>query len=668
MIANTRQVHDLSNLASRNGNSTNTFKLPLTALNKELLGWPEDVNSFSDIPYSRIEALHIIDGQHQSGYLHLDGIEGDFANCVFYSGNSDFFDKLGDKKLNDLKLTDLDTYWNIDGLTPNVFSTKNNTTGVLWPIIEWGADDQNYRTLPVDELRVNPKTLRPAIFTHTLMQKIAIETGYTLIGDFLTDTRYLAEFIPVVENEPKHSDIWNDGQDFTGTMNTPITTNLASGQTGIVTYDLDNTTDLGGNFTSFYYRCPASGKYSLKLGVDLLNTTGRPVTAVIDLIYRDNALNDVIILSTTTVTLPNVTAEILIQTEVDCLQGNDLYPVITFTNNSGVDPEDVESNVVFDVFDIQDTVISYGNLFECTGNMPEMSLKDFVKALVERYNLVIHSDVSAQVIELIPFREIYYNTPVDWTDKLDISSKKIDFHPEFFAQENQFKWQSEKNNPPGYADGSLLIGDTTLSKQVVSIQQPFAPSLDVKRFEGVNVMQIPLLNFDEISVTAGSAPAIAEPGEIILSNVTPLVGQGLGFNLNFNKVINVTYKVTTVKPRIGYINNAFLTGDLIYDDGATTAQASTTDPFTYFIDEDQLFNFSFQDSGTSGIVSLMDNYRELSFTLEKFKKITVPMNLKAVDAMGFDFKRPIQLHDGMYYCNKIVYTPDRLTQVELIKL
>jgi hypothetical protein len=657
VIALTLQVHDLTNLESRDGNYSNSIKLPLTSLNKGLLGFANDVNSYSDIPYTRISAQLHVNGIVQSGFLQLDGVDGDFANVVFFSGNSGFFEAMGDKKLNDLDLSDFDSYWNIVGTTPNTFSTKNNTSGVVWGIVEYGTDEV-YRTL-TNALIVNPKTLRPCLYVHSIMQKILELTGFEMQGDFLTDNRYLAEIVPIVTNEPKHSDAWNAGQTFSGTLNTPITTHLDPSQTAIVTYSLDDTLDPGNNFTSFYYRFPASGLYSADVSVDLLNTTGRPVSALVELVYRDNPSNNVSIIQSETVNLPDTTTNILLQTNIDCLAGNDLYTVITFTNLSGVDDENVESNIVFEVFNITDTIISYTNLFEINGNMPEMTLKEFVKSLAQRYNLLFKADVVSQVITVLTYDEVYNATPLDWTDRLNVGGRKLDFHPAFFGQNNQFRWADETNNPVDYANGQLLINDEILSKAIVSIQQPFAASLDVIRFDNVSVSQIPLLEYDEISVSSGDAPAIAAANQVIIYNVTPNILNTLGFQTS------AVYKLTTVKPRLLYVFLTIMSDELVYDDGTNTAQDSNPEPLTKFWN-DTPYNLTFVDNESG----LIDNYISLAFSFGRFKKLTVLMNLTAIDALTFAFDRTITINPyGRFYVNKINnYQPNKLTEVELIKV
>jgi hypothetical protein len=291
--------------------------------------------------------------------------------------------------------------------------------------------------------------------------------------------------------------------------------------------------------------------------------------------------------------------------------------------------------------------------------MPEITLKEFVKSLAQRYNLLFKADVVSQVITVLTYDEVYNSTPLDWTDRLDVGGRKVDFHPAFFGQNNQFRWADETNNPVDYANGQLLISDEILSKAIVTIQQPFAASLDVIRFDNVSVSQIPLLEYDEISVSSGDAPAIAAANQVIIYNVTPNILNTLGFQTS------AVYKLTTVKPRLLYVFLTIMSDELVYDDGTNTAQDSNPEPLTKFWN-DTPYNLTFVDNESG----LIDNYISLAFSFGRFKKLTVLMNLTAIDALTFAFDRTITINPyGRFYVNKINnYQPNKLTEVELIKV
>jgi hypothetical protein len=649
VIALTLQVHDLTNLESRDGNYSNSIKLPLTALNRELLGFANDVNSFSNIPYTRIDAQLHVNGIVQSGFLQLDNIDGDNANVVFFSGNSGFFEAMGDKKLNDLDLSDFDSYWNITGTTPNTFSTKTNTSGVVWGIVEYGTDEV-YKTL-TNAFLVNPKTLRPCLYVHSLMEKILEFTGFEMQGDFLTDSRYLTEIVPIVTNEPKHSEAYNENLKFDAykTVNQTITA-----LSDLVTFP-NIINDPFGLFDGTYYTADSSGTYSFRLIFKYVELTVLPPMwpkFVINKMDNGGVVTEIASYQT-----DGTDTNIFLTLEyenLELLQGEKVFIKVFLIDNINV-----LTGSNFSAVNVTDTIINYTNLFEINGNMPEMTLKEFVKSLSQRYNLLFKADVVSQVITVLTYDEVYNALPIDWTGRLDVGARKIDFHPAFFGQTNQFRWADETNNPEDYANGQLTIADEVLSKALITIQQPFAASLDVIRFDNVSVSQIPLLEYDEISVSSGDAPAIAAANQVIIYNVTPNILNTLGFQTS------AVYKLTTVKPRILYVVPTVMTEELVYDDGVNSAQDSNTEPLTKFWN-DVAPNLTFVDNEDG----LIDNYTTLAFSFGRFKKLTVLMNLTAIDALTFAFDRTITISPyGRFYVNKINnYQPNKLTEVELIKV
>ena len=108
-----------------------------------------------------------------------------------------------------------------------------------------------------------------------------------------------------------------------------------------------------------------------------------------------------------------------------------------------------------------------------------------------------------------------------------------------------------------------------------------------------------------------------------------------------------------------------MTEELVYDDGVNSAQDSNTEPLTKFWN-DVAPNLTFVDNEDG----LIDNYTTLAFSFGRFKKLTVLMNLTAIDALTFAFDRTITISPyGRFYVNKINnYQPNKLTEVELIKV
>jgi hypothetical protein len=483
------------------------------------------------------------------------------------------------------------------------------------------------------------------------MQKILELTGFEMQGDFLTDNRYLTEIVPIVTNEPIHSQAYNENLKFDAykTVNQTVTA-----LSDLVTFP-NIINDPFNLFDGTYYTADSSGTYSFRLIFKYVELTVMPPMWPKFVINKmDNGGNVTEIASyQTDGTDTNVFLTLEYQ-NLQLLQGEKVFVKVFL-----IDDINVLTGSNFSVVGVTDTIINYSNLFEINGNMPEMTLKEFVKSLAQRYNLLFKADVVSQVITILTYDEVYNATPLDWTDRLDVGGRKVDFHPAFFGQNNQFRWADETNNPVDYANGQLLISDEILSKAIVTIQQPFAASLDVIRFDNVSVSQIPLLEYDEISVSSGDAPAIAAANQVIIYNVTPNILNTLGFQTS------AVYKLTTVKPRLLYVDLTVMSDELVYDDGTNTAQDANAEPLTWFWN-DSAYNLTFVDNENG----LIDNYISLAFSFGRFKKLTVLMNLTAIDALTFAFDRTITINPyGRFYVNKINnYQPNQLTEVELIKV
>jgi hypothetical protein len=622
IIALTFQVHDITEPESRQGNHSNEFALPLTAKNRKLLGFPNTLSSTSNIPYTKINALLSINGlQSLPGFLLIEEVNATHAKCTFYSGNTGFFEALGNATLNDLDLSTHDHYWSLAG-TNNVFDNKSNTTGFTYPLIEYGTQTA-YPNLPITTRTVNPKHLRPALFTSAIMQAISSYTGYSFGGDFLASEAYTKELIPITNKYLKHTDGWSEQQEFSSYKTTDQS--VASGATDVLTFP-NSIVDTVGHFDGSVYTIPAKGKYTFTCTYKLNGGINSP-RPVIRMVREDVDGNLQTIASRTLTGLSMVFTATLQPGELEFESGDKVY--ITLSGGADGATFDTSLGGSFICNAISDTTIEYGHLFEFTGNMPAISLKDFVKALCQRYNLILCTDGLSKTIEFIPFKTLYANQPkaIDWSKKLHKNGIETQFHPEDFSQQNVFTYLKESGEEIPGAQGILTLDDETAERTEKKITQPFATTSSISRLQNITVPQIKMLEYNTTSST---------------------------------------YKTTDVKPRILYLESVVLTDAITYGDGINTASDGTTaEPFAWFIDDSKPYNLGFENN------LLTTHYTELGYMLYRYKKLSAYFNLSAADVMGFDFTKPVYLkqYSCYFYVNKIEgYTPKKLTKVELIKM
>lgn len=633
VIALTFQVNDLTNLESREGNYSNEFTLPLTAKNKRLLGFAHQPATNTNLPYTKINATLMLNGlQSLPGYLVLESTTPETANCTFYSGNSDFFEAMGSATLNDLDLSQHNHFWGLTG-TNNVFTNKTSTSNFTYPIIEWGKD--KHTLLPIDTNQVNPKHLRPVLYTAAIIAAIENYTGYTITGIDLVNRPIGVEAVAITNSILKHSTMWNDNQTFTASKNSDQVIN--SGESAIITFP-NTVYDNGSNFNGSKYIVPANGKYSfmcsyILLGVDI---TGGGPGPTIKIMYKNTLGVATTLASKNITTLSTVFASYIGADDITLEIGGEVYIEVQAGSINATVDTSIHSTMFY-CNAVEDTEISYNQEFEFTGNMPDISLKDFIKALCIRYNFLTYTSSAEKTIEFVAFKDYYKNVAncIDWTEKMDVNNTSITFQQDGYARRTVFDYIVDKNEIVDGARGLMDIGNEVAEKEETIIKQPFAATPAIKRLSGMEMPHIKLYESEE------------------------------------NKLI-----ADDISPRILYVNDVFTdeptTGiapvalQIIYNDGDTVLEDHTTrEPFAWFAATGNLINLGFENN------LLNFAYKELTAVLKEYKKLSAWFNLTANDVINFDFKKPIYLKQfsAYFYVNKIEnYTPKKLTKAELIKL
>jgi hypothetical protein len=174
-----KQIHDLSNLQTRNTSSSKVIKIPVTAKNLKLIGTQTPtLNRFSETPtnyvFCEVE-LHGVPIMEDS-YLVVAGQTRDLLEVGVFGNNSIFFSNVQDVPLSILDLSDLDFTWTLAG----VAGISQNTTGVVfcdyipYSNASRGKYDRNGNSddtqTRLDKLELGESGFY--IYLHTLVQRI----------------------------------------------------------------------------------------------------------------------------------------------------------------------------------------------------------------------------------------------------------------------------------------------------------------------------------------------------------------------------------------------------------------------------------------------------------------------------------------------------------------
>ncbi len=203
---------NIEDITKRESEYSNTFKVPKTNKNLQLIGYSDFLNSDSTIPYNRLDCEILIDGfLFKRGFVSIEIIDNDIS-LQFFTGNAGFYEIIKNKNINQINLSNnpnLKTTWNLT----NVIALRNATEGIYFPMID-------YNGMPTASTTVDVRLLLPAFFRKTLIQAIVEDAGYTLVNNINQSIdAYNNDILPTSKNDLKNDQETIDSNNYKGADN-----------------------------------------------------------------------------------------------------------------------------------------------------------------------------------------------------------------------------------------------------------------------------------------------------------------------------------------------------------------------------------------------------------------------------------------------------------------
>ena len=132
----TYQIHDLSNLQTRNGDFSRRVSLPLTAKNKGILGAAlPTISRFDSVAVGTIPCDILVNDMPalSDAYFVIDTQEENAVTIQIFGGISKFYSDLPDSSIQLLDFSSLNFDWTI----PNLDAITNTTSGVCYARAQW---------------------------------------------------------------------------------------------------------------------------------------------------------------------------------------------------------------------------------------------------------------------------------------------------------------------------------------------------------------------------------------------------------------------------------------------------------------------------------------------------------------------------------------------------
>lgn len=324
-----------------------------------------------------------------------------------------------------------------------------------------------------------------------------------------------------------------------------------------------------------------------------------------------------------------------------------------------------------------------GNKVVINKILPDMKQIDFVKSICDMYNLVIAEDKETTgnlVIE--PFDTFYKNTYVDWTQKVDDTTKEISRIPYIVNKSVLLTLQKDNSDALSKkyieeytsASGSLQINNPYLNEGTYKIETAFSNSF-IKNFGSTNWLMSCLYDeskrdtwlndgkrSDQTYSTKIMSRRLLQPNELSGETLNTIylrcyltgVTSGITNGVNWSKPGDFAFGSGSVRnyfPYAGHWNNPYNpTFDLNY--GVSHYYYSKLHRYTTF--------------------NLFKNYwkTKLSLFLDPNSKLVkFKIRLNQTDIMRLDFRKKVLIENTFYIISKIIdWTPNGECEIELLKL
>jgi hypothetical protein len=556
---------DLSTLKP-SGNYSQTFRIPASPLNEEYFNGFFDVNYAGNINPKRKVAAVIIEDTVPLMYGHIqiksviyqDG-KPEYEIC-FFGETVDLWKELGSELLSDMDWTDYDhdnTNANIqDSLDESGAFPLDGT--IKYGIIDRGSNWSTTGEPNTGDFNADFQTgnFTPFIKVKTVIDEIFDEAGFTYESTFIDSANFGKLFMPLYAGNkwPVTYDNINQVKFNAGLLTTQVVGN--NGYSSIV--DMSDSSpfyDVGSNFTigaTNYYTPPWAGMFTVTYWATTEVESGYPSDTAYGFHFgvldeNDNWIAGPWLINQFYTGCLN-TIEVFLSPDHQYRLGYNAYNSGTHAQFLGSAAPDELSGTGWKVSDASYTWGS-GTL-DIGGNFPKMLKVDFIKSLVDMFNLVMVSDKKDPKKVLIEPYNDYQGSgdTLDWTKKMD-TSKDYVYSPTTDIQKKRYSFKYtesgdyicksiQESNKRTY--GRYLIDDSEndFSTSELKVEAKFG-AYPITAISGTNIIVHKAFD-DKLKKIKEAKPLIVyDCGEVDITN-NPIVSldQTDGFPDTFNTYVH----------------------------------------------------------------------------------------------------------------------------------
>ena len=607
-LAQTKQRNNITNLHTRQANTSNNFALPKTPKNVKSMEFLNVVGNNSTRPYSKLKAslLDTITGDWliYNGWAVVSSTENDFKVTIL-DGIIDFYKAIDNKNLSDVNLSGLS---HVKNLT-NVMDSFSNTLPYIYILADFNGSNYDVGTFNID-YQV------PSARMSYIWDRIHDFAGFTYSGAIFGTQKFLNWFMTFPKPVPTTETSFVTVETHSSAIDLVTSGNNIDGPTYVANLFPTNIENAYVKTLNSNYYFKQKGTYKISVSGSFLqtqtfggNTSSSYFTEIT--YYLSNSANA--ILSYGVIDSSGV-GYIVLDLEIGDRLSLTSRAKASQSNFGGGGTLTGSQTLTVDLLD--GYVVNFDDV------LIDFLASDFIKEVLNHFALTPFKDKYSNNIEYKTLKEIIQDpNVVDWSDKypVKISEKYI---VGSYTQKNDFRYKYDKELL-NYNDGSIAINNKNLKENSVVVQSKFfTPSSNTASLNG---KQVNIYKLWEKEINDDNLVEYKE-----LSNRFYVLRKE-----DFNQTLNLKSVAT-----------------------------SETDTYTGLVPYASNWRLDFRSV-------IVDNYTEITKILNNSKLLEAKLYLTSNDVAEFDFKRLIYIEQfGSYYIvNRIInFIKNTYTKVELIKV
>ena len=613
------QVKDFATLNFCDGDFSYEFELPATIKNLRLTNRSNTINAQ---PYSEIPCVLKSGTIRKEGFLQVTGF-ADRISVNFFSGNSNWIAKLGEKKLSDLDLS----FWDHLYTGAVVRNSFTQTEGYVYLLCDSDGLSDISTVLDV----ISHTDLMPGIYVHTVVTRIFNELGYKIAGGFLDSPDYKRLVLPYVK-----LDFCNSGQYYKDrSLKVGRLTDYVANTIQTIPWTAITRPYWEGEFfySTSYYQPTDTHTVDVVAYINVTARTGAGAKKI-DIMLNAGSIATVAVIASTSYTL-TVTGQ-------QVISGDQIY--IRLTNVAGEDMT-IDTTSYFHV--TTPPAIQSGDFVAMSEMMPDLLQADLISYLLCSFGVVPSYNEYSKTITFEKFYSIKTSAADDWSEKY-VNSYEFNFfeYVSNYSKVNRLLYQELDDAENLWMAGHITLLSAYFGNWLTSYQSRNNKLFGEGKFSIVN---------DFISGTndiyeAPFAPSWWDQVTVSAKNA---------------------WLMRYVRDDIPRIALCIAACDHLYfnDFGAITVSGTACHTFAYpyFTKymigtalDNVLLNLSYSEvtwPGAGGI-NLIDRYwRDFVEILQDPKILRAKIKLTETDILNLDFLKPKYIKGenitGYYFLNKI---------------